>query len=216
MEIKKVVEYNGRKYRLSKTNPKYYYNEYYEGGKRKRIGLHRKKYIDRYGEIPEGFDIHHIDGDTFNNDISNLDAVERSYHRSQHKKELFKNKEYKDLAVKRLLEAGKKAVEWHKSKEGREWHSENARKNWIKRKPTACICQFCKKEFETPFPSRTKFCGDNCGQNSRYQRKLGFEKRECAVCKTEFEVRKNEITKNCSQKCSIEFRSRNKRLHTHG
>ena len=42
------------------------------------IPYHRFLWIWKHGEIPENYDIDHIDGDSLNNDISNLRAISRS------------------------------------------------------------------------------------------------------------------------------------------
>lgn len=39
-------------------------------------------------EIPEGYEIHHINGDKQNNSVYNLELVERHVHRSEHKKNI--------------------------------------------------------------------------------------------------------------------------------
>lgn len=54
-----------------------------EGNRGKQ--LHRLIYEDHYGPIPKGMQIHHIDGDTTNNDISNLEMVSISEHNKIHK-----------------------------------------------------------------------------------------------------------------------------------
>jgi hypothetical protein len=42
--------------------------------------LHREVWRAAHGEIPPDYVVHHIDGDPFNNDISNLQAMPRSEH----------------------------------------------------------------------------------------------------------------------------------------
>ena len=42
--------------------------------------IHRKIFIKHYGPIPQGYDIHHIDGDHSNNAPSNLKAVSLQEH----------------------------------------------------------------------------------------------------------------------------------------
>lgn len=54
-----------------------------EGNRGKQ--LHRLIYEDHYGPIPKGMQIHHIDGDTTNNSISNLQMVSISEHNKIHK-----------------------------------------------------------------------------------------------------------------------------------
>lgn len=45
---------------------------------------HRWVWINEKGSLPNGFDIHHMDGDKDNNDISNLEMVTRSEHQKKH------------------------------------------------------------------------------------------------------------------------------------
>ena len=44
------------------------------------MSKYRKKYIKHHGEIPEGYEVHHIDMDHENNDIDNLMAIPRDIH----------------------------------------------------------------------------------------------------------------------------------------
>lgn len=48
--------------------------------KRDFIMEHRLVYESYYGKIPDGYDVHHIDGDTYNNDIDNLECLSHSDH----------------------------------------------------------------------------------------------------------------------------------------
>jgi ribonucleotide reductase alpha subunit len=41
---------------------------------------HRLVFESYYGKIPEGYDIHHIDGNTYNNDIDNLECLSHEDH----------------------------------------------------------------------------------------------------------------------------------------
>jgi len=41
---------------------------------------HRLVFESYYGVIPEGYDVHHIDGDTYNNDIDNLECLSHKDH----------------------------------------------------------------------------------------------------------------------------------------
>jgi hypothetical protein len=47
-------------------------------GNGKRVRRPRKIYENHYGEIPKGHIIIHIDGDRYNDDISNLEAISRA------------------------------------------------------------------------------------------------------------------------------------------
>lgn len=55
-------------------------------GKRTTCSVHRLVYLAIHKEIPEGYDIHHIDGDKHNNNPDNLIAIPHSEHLSLHKK----------------------------------------------------------------------------------------------------------------------------------
>ena len=49
--------------------------------------MHRYVWEVEKGDIPDGHDIHHIDGDKANNHISNLDCISHSEHSIIHNKE---------------------------------------------------------------------------------------------------------------------------------
>jgi hypothetical protein len=49
-----------------------------------RFYEHRMVWEKEYGTIPAGHDIHHIDGDKQNNDITNLRCILRSEHARFH------------------------------------------------------------------------------------------------------------------------------------
>ena len=51
-------------------------------GKREFTMEHRLVWEAVNGEVPEGYDIHHIDGDTYNNDCDNLECLSHSDHSS--------------------------------------------------------------------------------------------------------------------------------------
>ncbi len=46
----------------------------------KRSYIHRDVYEYYFGEIPDGYDVHHKDGDRSNNDIGNLEIYTKSEH----------------------------------------------------------------------------------------------------------------------------------------
>lgn len=48
--------------------------------KRDFVMEHRLVFESVYGPIPEGYDVHHIDGDTYNNDIDNLECLSHADH----------------------------------------------------------------------------------------------------------------------------------------
>lgn len=55
-----------------------------KNGKAQSILLHRKIWIDNFGEIPNNSVIHHIDGNKKNNRIENLKLLTRREHSLLH------------------------------------------------------------------------------------------------------------------------------------
>lgn len=54
--------------------------------------LHRLIYEKHYGPIPDGFCVHHVDGDKSNFELSNLVLLSKSEHQSIHSQEFQKDK----------------------------------------------------------------------------------------------------------------------------
>jgi hypothetical protein len=61
--------------------------------------------------------------------------------------------------------------EWHASPEGLAWHSENGAKAWIGREWFEKPCEHCGRLFKTPFPTRARFCHQNCKMRARSLRR---------------------------------------------
>jgi predicted DNA-binding protein YlxM (UPF0122 family) len=80
------VMYDGMKWTIN--NCGYYRNTNRSSGE---YLLHRYKYEREVGSIPLGYDIHHIDHDKQNNDISNLMLIEKSEHTKLHARERNEN-----------------------------------------------------------------------------------------------------------------------------
>lgn len=74
--------------------------------------LHRIIWKCVNGEIPEGYDIHHIDGNPLNNSIYNLELIEHKEHISKHKSGITFSSEHK----KKLSESHKGKQSWIKGK----------------------------------------------------------------------------------------------------
>ena len=71
------VTFNGDRYTLRNTG-------YYGRTDGQRTLLHRDMYEHANGEIPDGYDIHHIDRDKTNNTLENFELISKSNHASQH------------------------------------------------------------------------------------------------------------------------------------
>jgi hypothetical protein len=76
---KLVPRLNGRK------GNKYYRVRLCKNGKRYPRTFHRLIYAFFNGPIPKGYDVHHIDFNSFNNHISNLQMLTRKEHNLLHR-----------------------------------------------------------------------------------------------------------------------------------
>ncbi len=146
-----VQVFNGKEYRL-------YPNERYFSRGRKR--MHTEVWKFHNGEIPKGYHIHHVDGNAHNNDIANLNLINETLHLRYEGKKRFK--ENPDFAKEFHAKGIEKAKEWHKSEEGLQWHREHGKKTWINKQLFDAECTVCGKQYKTPFPTRSKYCHQNC------------------------------------------------------
>lgn len=82
--------------------------------KYKHKGVHQYIWmIANQADIPEGYDVHHIDGNPLNNSIYNLELVELHAHRSEHKKNRIVSEETKKKmseSMKNMSEETKKKI----------------------------------------------------------------------------------------------------------
>lgn len=215
MEIKtetrvvRFIEYDGKRFYEDKKG--YWLGQRIdEDGKPRRVRLHTYVWEKHYGPVPDGYDVHHIDRDPSNNEISNLIIMPESEHHAMH----MADRNEDELCY--ILEnyARPKAVLWHKSEEGRAWHKEQY-KSTIGSKAgevETLSCQYCGKEFQTPKLTayKTKFCSNNC--KSAYRRKAGIDNvtRQCVICGKDFVCNKYSRSKHCSNKCATITRLQDK------
>lgn len=156
---------------ISNTAQKFNGESYYLCGsyyQRKGKRLHRSVWEFHNGEIPNGYHVHHKDGNKDNNQISNLMLLDGSKHLSVH----MSKPERVEQSRRTVLKAIAKAPEWHGSKEGAEWHSQHAKEYWATAPLQTYTCTFCGKEFQTKKVSYkgNHFCRPNCKAAHRRQR----------------------------------------------
>ena len=63
------------------------------------IHAHRWVWINHFGTIPEGMDIHHKDGNKLNNKIGNLEMLTRKEHKQKHKKISYEEDKEKPIGI---------------------------------------------------------------------------------------------------------------------
>jgi hypothetical protein len=161
-----AVVFNGITFRRYPNAKQWAHRVYYTphaAHRRRGIGaLHQEVWKAAHGPIPAGYEIHHKN-DPLDNSLENLECLTRAEHDKRHLAERSRRaKQPKNLAV--LAASRPRAAAWHASQKGRAWHSETSRRTWPKRKAGTTVCQHCHQKFQTPFPTRAKFCGSLCRQ----------------------------------------------------
>jgi hypothetical protein len=168
--------------------------------------LHRQVWVKHNGKIPKGYDIHHIDDDWTNNDISNLEVILKKYHAREHLVKRLNNPEQRKILDAGLEKAREAAKDWHSSPEGIEWHKKNGIAAWSSRQPSKVKCQKCGGEFETYWPEKAKYCSKSCSM-SVYFKTYSTDKRTCAYCGKEFLANRHRTTACCSRSCANKKRA---------
>ena len=160
---------------LSDTKQEFMGTVYYLCGyyfQRRGERLHRAVWEHFNGPIPEGYHVHHIDGDRTNNQIDNLALMPGLAHVRQHAQ----SESRRENGRKAIKIAIQVAPAWHKSEEGRRWHSENAKKRWAKAPVTTYVCDICGEPYATKcYRELTHhLCGQNCRAKYRRRHKAGL------------------------------------------
>mgnify|MGYP001773351432 CR=1 FL=1 len=167
-----------------------------------KVGMDLHRYIYKFynGDIEKGFHIHHIDGDTENNNIENLLKIDGTIHLIEHNKNL--TSERLEALKKHCEVIRPKTKEWHASDAGKQWHKEhyqNVKDRLHVEKEFKCI--ECGKTYLSK-KHESKFCSNSC--KSKHRRKSGVdnEKRLCKKCGEEFITNKYSKVIYCSRRCS--------------
>lgn len=151
---------NGFGYLIVPTNPS-----------TKRI--HRIIWECTNGEIPDGYDIHHIDGNKLNNSIYNLELIEKSKHIREHKKGVHRSEETKrkisENNAKPML--GKKT--WNYGKNNLEYCSKPVLQ--IDKKTKEIIAEFpSAKEVERILGYNQGHISNVCNNKPQHKSAYGF------------------------------------------
>ena len=193
----KVAIFNGLRF-IRDDSSGYYLNS------TRHLRLHRAVYEFHYGKIPIGYDIHHIDFEKGNNEISNLQLLTSEEHMRIHGDNL--SDERKAFMRENLrTNALPAAVDWHKSDAGRDWHKVHylqTRDRLMQKKQITCRC--CQKEFLGYVNSI--FCSERC--RGRWRRMTGIDKirRSCEICGKTFYTNKYSHARTCSASCANQLR----------
>ena len=146
---------------LSETMQEFKGKRYYRCGhyfQRKGVRLHRLVWESIHGPVPDGYHVHHKDGNRANNHPDNLELMEGSEHMSLHGQEE-SHRENGRRAIKFAQEAAK---EWHHSEAGHEWHVQHAKDVFGDRPYKTYVCPICGKEFQSRAAQGAIYCHANC------------------------------------------------------
>lgn len=170
--------------------------------------MHRYVWEFYNGPIPAGYEVHHIDFDRSNNTIENLQLLTCAEHRKLHAELLSEDKRewYRNNLE---INARPKAIEWHKSAEGKEWHTAHiAKQHEVGAFKKTLYCINCGKEYVGEKHGKTNYCSNAC--KSAYRRKIGLDlvPAICACCGKYFQTNKNRPAKTCSRSCANRLRNR--------
>lgn len=171
-EIPKTIEYRGIKYRLNGKSG--HYRCWIKGEQEVRMMLHRQIYIDHFGPIPDGYDVHHIDGNALNNEPSNLMVLSKKEHMQHHANERKQNVEYMQKTL---------------------------RTNRRNQPPTLQLeCHICGGIFEACVPE-ARYCSTRCNSHAIRTNPKNQETRVCLICGSNFTRYYNNPAKTCSSRC---------------
>ena len=199
------ITYGGVTWRRYPDSPDRSIREYFRrapDGKRDGY-LHRQIWIDQVGAIPDGWHIHHKDGNCQNNSLDNLECLPPAEHFAKH--EVWGGRRDEFIAHLERIRPLTKA--WHRSPEGIAKHREIgalAYRNF-QGKPKRCL--HCGKEFITRKTGhQDRYCSNAC--KSAYRRVSGVdnETRQCACCGQDFTINKYSKARCCSRHCAIRLR----------
>ena len=172
--------------------------------------MHRYVYEYYNGEIPKNYDIHHIDENKDNNDISNLQLMQSNEHKKYHGNNLTDIQ--KQNLRKNLKEnARPKATEWHKSKKGSEWHKKHYEEMKDKfHVEKEYVCKECGTKYKSTNVN-TLFCSSKCKSKNRRKSGIDNEIRICKNCGKQFEINKYSKVQVCGKSCMMKLRWKNKK-----
>lgn len=171
----------------------------------KQCSLHREVYAYWYGEIPEGYEIHHRDLTPSNNTAENLQALTKIEHKKIHWQRIAPREFICEVCGKKFLS---KAFAYQSSR-----FCSNAciKKYQRKKRGTNKVCEFCGSEFYA-LSQNTKCCSRSCTVKLSHQ-DMPILRKKCPVCESPFTtkfVKQIYCSKTCKQKVKA-LRQRKKR-----
>ena len=195
-----VVEQINDKYQ--RFDGVYYSN--IRGRYRAYMFIHRRVFEYYHGEIPAGYEIHHIDGNPANNDISNLQMLTKDEHTRTHAKAK-EQKIYRcEFCGKIFYSSGSGVVRFCSSRCNHDWHQQQGHYTEIR------ICANCGNPFSAYKYNNTRYCSPACAYKDMPPTS---KDKECPICHEIFRARKDKQV-YCSRSCAAKGHERKKSEHT--
>lgn len=169
-----TIKWNGINYRRYPNSLRRTERLYFQRSKYKKFGgktgfLHREIWESVNGKIQKGYQIHHKDGNTLNNEIYNLMLVTPKEHYAidpSHIKWDYKSHLDK---IRPLTKA------WHSSKNGLKHHRFIGSQSYKNRILLKKKCIVCGKDYTT-YIGKSKYCHQNC-KATALRRRRGVQPR---------------------------------------
>ena len=185
------------------------------GGKKYHYNSTLRRHLHQYiwekenSKIPKGYEIHHIDFDTLNNNIENLKLLSKIEHAKLHSDSSTWSEERWNKVRNNLDNIRDMTKEWHSSEEGKEWHKSHYEN--MKEKLYEKVEKTCKQCDETFLGSKGNgniFCSNKC--KSKWRRHSGIDDiiRICKCCGNEFKTNKYSKAVTCGRSCCMKLRHR--------
>ncbi len=161
--------------------------------------IHRAIWEYYYGEIPEGYDIHHRDENKSNNVISNLQPLTKSEHKTLHNKNVVPKKYTCENCGKIFFSTNTGITKFCSKK----CFNENYKKSEENQEIRECV--ICGKKFKVFKYSVAKCCSPSCiselALKTLHKPQRETLEKTCPVCGEIFKTKIN--AKFCSKKCYI-------------
>lgn len=206
MDVPKKIEFNGVTYALMGGGRYYLSQSSTNAGRKNPKGLHVAIWEYYSGKkVPNGYDVHHKDGNTHNNSFDNLECLSRR----EHSKKI----RVTEKMLKHLEDIRPLTVDWHRSEEGRAWHRQHSKEAYTTREYREHVCDYCGKTYRTRHYGGNRFCSPNCENKWRYHNDYELAEGVCEFCGKTFiyktgTYRKNVVRRFCSASCSTKFHNR--------
>ena len=169
----------------------------------KGVPIHRAVWAYYNGEIPDGYQIHHIDENPANNGISNLQCLTVSEHRRIHN-QVAPVRTFTCQFCGKIFEVRSSAI--HSTNYSVKFCSDICRQRhkFIEKTGSAFedrTCVICGKIFKAEKRTSTQTCCRKCTARVRFSRPQPKITATCEICGETFETNKSNPSRFCSDKC---------------